>query len=151
MDPKLGPGISDRPCITFRRTLKNIFVPSKLKEAIKDNIRSFFDNKTGIFRCGKRGCLTCQFIMRPKHCFERGLAKCIMSNSLSFVLQIMWSLGHDALVISCMWDVCPLRKSVSTIYSLRNEQMSTVLMPFNVLSWWRHWYPDGLRHYMHIR
>lgn len=80
MDLKLGQAISNRPHITSRRarTLKNIIAPSKLKEASKvkqDDISLFFDKRMGIFRCGKRRCLTCQFIVWGQTTFQDGTGK----------------------------------------------------------------------------
>lgn len=75
MDPRLGPVLPPAPQVTFKRsrTLKNIIAPSKLKhtrtEKIMD-IRSYFDDRAGIFQCKKRGCLTCQFIEHGQSSFS---------------------------------------------------------------------------------
>lgn len=71
LDKRLSPLLPTVPQVTFRRarTMKNILAPSKLKTKISGplgDIRTYFDDRVGVYRCKKRGCLTCQFITHGK-------------------------------------------------------------------------------------
>lgn len=67
LDQRLAPLLPSTPQITFRRarTVKNILAPSKLRTTTTgplSDIRTYFDDGTGVFQCRKRGCLTCQYV-----------------------------------------------------------------------------------------
>ena len=67
LDQRLAPILPATPQVTFRRarTIKNILAPSKIQKKPSGSpldIRSYFNDRKGIFQCKKRACLTCQFI-----------------------------------------------------------------------------------------
>lgn len=104
MDPKLGPILPPAPQITFKRTptLKNIVAPSKLKNYQKEknmDIRSYFDNRTCIFQCKKRGCLTCQFIQHGQSSFSDRSGneyniKLFITSCTEYVIYVLICLGN---------------------------------------------------------
>lgn len=80
LDQRLAPVLPPVPQVTFKRarTVKNIIAPSKVQKLNKKpiwDIRSYFDNRTGIFQCKKRGCLTCQSVPHGLNEIEDGKGK----------------------------------------------------------------------------
>lgn len=85
LDQYLVPLLPPKPQITFRRshTIKNIIAPSKMEKSNKRpllDIRAYFDNRTGIFNCRKRGCLTCKFI-------SHGCSKIVTNKGIPFQIK----------------------------------------------------------------
>lgn len=89
------------PCpenVKFRRASTiNTLAPSKLQTTYNSpisDIRSYFDNRTAVFQCRKRGCLTCQFILhgRSTNTDNKGNIfhiKQFITCSMEFVIDVL--------------------------------------------------------------
>lgn len=119
LDKRLYPQLPTAPQVTFRRarTIKNIIAPSKLKTTMpgpRGDIRTYFDNRVGTYKCKKRGCLTCQFILHGRSSFQD-------TNGNTFHIKqfITCSTDHVIYILRCSCNlfyvgrtIRPMRKRI---------------------------------------
>lgn len=106
---KLGPHLPSAPQVTFKRTrtMKNIVAPSKLKSLRAGrtmDIRSYFDNRTGIFQCKKKGCLSCQFIQHGQPTFSDRAGNIYNIKQFITFSASLRSTYSNVLASICTWD-----------------------------------------------
>lgn len=120
LDQHLAPCLLPKPQITFRKahTIKNIIAPNKLEKPNRpiSDIRTYFDSRTGIFQCRKRGCLTCQSI-------THGRSKIVTNQGTSFQIRQFITCSTECVVYSLRCP-CNLLYVVYTMHTLRTSTKS---------------------------
>lgn len=102
---------------TLKTTIKNITAPNKLEKPNRpiSDIRTYFD-RTGIFQCRKRGCLTCQSI-------THGRSKIVTNQGTSFQIRQFITCSTECVVYSLRCP-CNLLYVVYTMHTLRTSTKS---------------------------
>lgn len=118
LDQRLAPLLPPQPQITFRKscTIKNIIAPSELEKSSKRplfDIGDYFDNRTSIFQCRKRGCLTCQSITHE-------CSKIVTNKGTSFQIKQFFTCSTE-FVVYVLHCPCTLLYACRTIRNLHTR------------------------------
>lgn len=90
--------------------MKNLLAPRKiLNKSTRSplDIRSYFDDRKGIFQCKKKGCLTCQFIVHGSKIITTNLGKNygirqFITCSTDFVIYVLRGLFYVGCTIRAL-------------------------------------------------